>query len=73
MDPSTLEMVTILDENSDLWDAADVQEVGLVKGTDAIDDELEIPEFIEDSDDEGKADDIDIDIDLRAADAKRTI
>ena len=27
MDPSTLEMVTILDENSDLWDANDVQDV----------------------------------------------
>ena len=28
MDPSTLGMVIMLDENSDLWDAADVQEVG---------------------------------------------
>ena len=27
MDPTTLEIVTMLDENSDLWDAADIQEV----------------------------------------------
>ena len=58
----------MLDENSDLWDAADVQEVGLAKGKDANDDELEIPETIEDSDDEGKADDIDMGLDLLAAD-----
>ena len=29
IDPSTLEMVTMLDENSDMWDAEDVQEVAL--------------------------------------------
>ena len=52
-------MVTMLNEHSDLWDAADVQEMGLAKGKDDNDDELEKPEFIEDSDDEGKADDID--------------
>ena len=66
-------MVTMLDENSDLWDAADVQEVGLAKGKDANDNELEIPEFIEDSDDEEKADDFDVDITFRAADAQRSI
>ena len=27
MDPTTLEMVTMLDENGDLWDAADIQEL----------------------------------------------
>ena len=32
-------------------------------------DELEIPDFMEDSDDEGKADVIDVDINLHAADA----
>ena len=62
-------MVTMLNEHSDLWDAADVQEMGLAKGKDDNDDELEIPEFIEDSDDEGKADDFNVDINLRAADA----
>ena len=45
-----------------------MQEVGLAKGKDANDDELEIPETIEDSDDEGKADDIDMGLDLLAAD-----
>ena len=29
MDPTTLETVTVLDENSDLWDARDVQEFAL--------------------------------------------
>ena len=62
-------MVTMLNEHSDLWDAADMQEMGLAKGKDDNDDELEIPEFIEDSDDEGKANDIDVGINLRAADA----
>ena len=62
-------MVTMLNEHSDLWDAADMQEMGLAKGKDDNDDELEIPEFIEDSDDEGKANDIDGSINLRAADA----
>ena len=59
MDPSSLEMVTMLDENSDLWSAADVQEVGLAKDT----------EFCDDSDDEDKSDDMDMDVDLRAANA----
>ena len=69
MDPSSLEMVTMLDENSDLWSAADVQEVGLAKDSDMAEDEAEIPEFGDDSDDEGKADDMDMDVDLRAANA----
>ena len=43
--------------------------MGLAEDKDDNDDELEIPEFLEDSDDEGKADDIDVDINLRAADA----
>ena len=59
----------MLNEHGDLWDAADLQKMGLAKGKDDNDDELEILEFIEDSDDEGKADDIDVDINLRAADA----
>ena len=65
MDPSTRKMVTMLNEHSDLWDAADMQEMGLAKGRDDNDDELEIP----DSDDEGKADVIDVDLNLSAADA----
>ena len=69
MDPSSLEMVMMLDENSDLWSAADVQEVGLTKDSDIFEDEAEIPEFGDDSDDEGKADDMDKDVDLRAAHA----
>ena len=69
MDPSSLEMVTMLDENSDLWSAADVQEVGLAKDSDMAEDEAEIPEFGDDADDEGKADDMDMDVDLRAANA----
>ena len=69
MDPSSLEMVTMLDENSDLWSAADVKEVGLAKDSDMAEDEAEIPEFGDDSDDEGKADDMDMDVDLRAANA----
>ena len=69
MDPSSLEMVTMLDENSDLWSAADVQEVGLAKDSDMAEDEAEIPEFGDDSDDEGKADDMDMDVDLRATNA----
>ena len=59
----------MLNEHGDLWVAADLQEMGLAKDKDDNDDELEIPEFLEDSDDEGKADDIDVDINLRAADA----
>ena len=59
----------MLNEHGDLWVAADLQEMGLAKDQDDNDDELEIPEFLEDSDDEGKADDIDVDINLRAADA----
>ena len=31
--------------NSDLWSAADVQEVGLTKDSDMFEDEAEIPEF----------------------------
>ena len=45
MDPSSLEMVTMLEANSDLWSAADVQEVGLAKDSDMAEDEAEIPEF----------------------------
>ena len=73
MGPSSLETVTMLDKNSDLWSAADVQEVGLAQDSDMAEDEAEIPEFGDDSDDEGKADDMDIDVDLRAANAQGTI
>jgi len=69
MDPSSLEMVTMLDENSDLWDAFDVQEVGLARGADVDDEDHEIPVFEGDSDDENRAEDIDMEVDIRAADA----
>ena len=46
-----------------------MQEVGLTKDSDMFEDEAEIPEFGDDSDDEGKADDMDKDVDLRAAHA----
>ena len=49
MDPSSLEMVIMLDENSDLWSAAGVQEVSLAKDNGMAEDEAEIPEFADDS------------------------
>jgi hypothetical protein len=69
MDPSTLEMATMLDENSDLWDALDVQEVGLGRGAGEVEEEPEIPEFDDDSEDKNRAEDIDMDVDIRAANA----
>jgi hypothetical protein len=71
LDPSTLEMVTMLDENSDLWDAFDVQEVALDwKGNhgEAIEDEPEIAAYDSDSDDEDHRAYVDLDVDIHAAD-----
>ena len=44
----------------------DKSKVGLAKDTDMAEDEAEILEVGDDSDDEGKADDMDTDVDLRA-------
>ena len=67
IDSSSLELVAVLDENSDLWSAADGLEVGFAKDADVAEDYAQIPEFGDDSDDEGKADDLGMDVDLRAA------
>ena len=70
MDPSTLEMVTMLDENSDLWDAADIQEVALGWKRDGVIQEPEAVEIAEyqsdDDDDDFRA--VDFDVDIRGAD-----
>jgi hypothetical protein len=72
MDPSTLEMITILDENSDLWDAYDVQEVGLAlkRGGEGKEDEeeIEIAEYVSDSEDEDGRADVDLAVDINSAD-----
>jgi hypothetical protein len=71
MDPSTLEMVTMLDENSDLWDALDVQEVALEwkrNHGEGKEEEPEIAAYESDSDDEDLRADVDLDVDIRAAD-----
>ena len=47
MDPTTLKMVTMLDENSDLWDAADIQEVALSWKRDVVFQEPEAVEIAE--------------------------
>ena len=71
MDPSTLEMVTMLDFNDDLWDARDVQEFALAaKRPGELQDEdedLDVPPYEPDSDEEdnvGGAVDMDVDINL---------
>jgi hypothetical protein len=72
MDPSTLEAITMLDENSDLRDARDIQEM-LAAKRGRRDDEEEEEEDVEseayesDSDDEDRAANIDIDVDIAMA------
>ena len=46
-----------------------MQEVGLAKDSNMFEDEAKIPDFGDDSADEGKADDMDMDVDLRATNA----
>ena len=73
MDPTTLEMVTMLDENSDLWDAADIQERssflswkcdGVFQEPEAV----EIAEYQSDNDDDDFRAEVDFDVDIRGAD-----
>ena len=59
----------MLDKNSDIWDAFDVQEVGLGRGAGEIKEEPEIPEFDDDSEDEDRADAIDMHVDILSANA----
>ena len=66
-------MVTILDENSDLWDANDVQDVAFAwkrQGwADAAVGEIgEVAPYESDDDDEDNRADLDLDVDIRAAD-----
>ena len=71
MDPSTLEMVTMLDENSDLWDAADIQEIALNWKRDGVIQEpeaVEIAEYQSDDDDDDFREEVDFDVDIRGAD-----
>lgn len=76
MDPSTLEMVTMLDENSDLWSAYDVQDVGnaLKRGGAGrgLAEEDEVPIYESDSDDDGDQvvgeDAVDLAVDIHLAD-----
>ena len=71
MDPTTLEMVTMLDENSDMWDAEDVQEVALMWKRDGVAQEpevVEIAEYQSDEDDDDFRAEVDFDVDIRGAD-----
>ena len=71
MDPTTLEMVTMLDENGDLWDAADIQEVALSWKCDGVFQEpeaFEIDEYQSDDDDDDFRAEVDFDLDIRGAD-----
>ena len=71
MDPTTLEMVTMLDENGDLWDAADIQEVALSWKCDGVFQEpeaVEIDEYQSDNDDDDFRAEVDFDVDIRGAD-----
>jgi hypothetical protein len=73
MDPSTLEAITMLDENSDLWDARDIQEIALSAKRGRGDDEEEELEDVEleayesYSDDENGAANFDLDVDIAMA------
>ena len=58
-------MVIMLDENSNLWSATDVREVGLAKNNDMAEDEAKIPGFADDSDDKETVERIDYDRDFR--------
>ena len=73
MDPSTLETVTVLDENSDLWDARDVQEFALAAKRNG---ELQDEDFLmaayesdcsDDEDDDAVVIDLAVDINLANA------
>jgi len=70
MDPSTLEMVTMLDENSDLWDANDVQEVALAwkRIGEVADEEADVVEYQSDEEDDDLRAEIDLDVDIHGAD-----
>ena len=64
-----LEMVTMLDENSDLWDAADIQEIALSWKRDGVIQEPEAVEIAEyQSDDDDFRAEVDFDVDIRGAD-----
>lgn len=71
MDPSTLEMVTMLDENSDLWDATTVQDIGLYwkrhGGEETKEEEVDITVLESDSDEEDTRANVDLDVDIHAA------
>ena len=70
MVPSTLETVTILDENSDLWDARDVQEFALAakRMGELQDEDVVMAEYESDcSDDEDGAVGIDLGVDINLA------
>ena len=73
VDPSTLETVTVLDENSDLWDARDVQEFALAAKRNG---ELQDEDFLmaayesdcsDDEDDDAVVIDLAVDINLANA------
>ena len=72
MDPTTLEMATLLDENSNLRDAADIREVALSWKRDGVFQEPEAVEIAEyqsdDDDDDDFRPDVDFDVDIRGAD-----
>ena len=60
----------MLDENSDLWDANDVQEVALAwkRIGEVADEEADVVEYQSDEEDDDLRAEIDLDVDIHGAD-----